>query len=93
MLSAVVFLTLGGLLACYTKNRGLKIYVLTLSVPATFIVGCSRIYLGGALWPHRCPGRLDGRCLLGAIVLDRGTPAPEARPCGDASRGIVKKSS
>ncbi|HKJ65524.1 MAG TPA: phosphatase PAP2 family protein [Desulfopila sp.] len=50
MLSAVVFLTLGGLLARYISNRRLKIYVLTLSVLTTVTVGCSRVYLG-VHWP------------------------------------------
>ena len=50
MLSAVVFLTLGGLLARYTKERRLKSYILTVSILATCIVGCSRVYLG-VHWP------------------------------------------
>jgi len=50
MLSAVVFLTVGSLLARYTGTRRLKIYVLSLSVLATLLVGLSRIYLG-VHWP------------------------------------------
>lgn len=50
MLSAVIFLTLGGLLAEYTKKRRLKIYVLSLSVVLTLLVGLSRVYLG-VHWP------------------------------------------
>ncbi len=50
MLSAVVFLTLGGLLARYTRQRRLKIYILVLAILATLLVGCSRVYLG-VHWP------------------------------------------
>ena len=50
MLSAVVFLTLGGLLARYTRQKRLKIYVLSLSILASLLVGISRIYLG-VHWP------------------------------------------
>ena len=50
MLSAVVFLTLGGLLARYTSQKRLKLYILSLSMLTTFMVGCSRVYLG-VHWP------------------------------------------
>ncbi len=50
MMSAVVFLTLGGLLARYTEKKRLKIYVLSLAILATLLVGISRVYLG-VHWP------------------------------------------
>lgn len=50
MVSAVVYLTLGGLLARYIRDKRMKIYVLTLAVLTTVIIGCSRVYLG-VHWP------------------------------------------
>jgi undecaprenyl-diphosphatase len=46
MLSAVVYLTLGSLLAAIMPNLKLKIYVLSVAVILSVFVGISRIYLG-----------------------------------------------
>jgi len=50
MLSAVVFLTLGALLAGAQKDRATRIYVLALAAVLTLAVGVSRVYLG-VHWP------------------------------------------
>jgi undecaprenyl-diphosphatase len=50
MLAAVVYLTLGALLARVQPQRRLKLYVLTLAVVLTVLVGLSRVYLG-VHWP------------------------------------------
>jgi undecaprenyl-diphosphatase len=50
MLSAVVYMTLGSLLAGHATSRTLKIYVLGVAVLLTFLVGASRAYLG-VHWP------------------------------------------
>lgn len=67
MMAAVVFLTLGALLALSAKDRRIKIYILSWSVLLTVSVGISRIYLGvhwptdvlagwiaGAIWATLC---------------------------------------
>lgn len=46
MLSAVVYLTLGALVAAAVPERRLKVYVLLVAVLVTLVVGASRVYLG-----------------------------------------------
>jgi undecaprenyl-diphosphatase len=46
MLSAVVYLTLGSLLARLVPKRHVKIYVICVALLVTFMVGLSRVYMG-----------------------------------------------
>ena len=46
MMAAVVYLTLGSLLAGLTTSKRLRIYYLSLSVIITMLVGISRVYMG-----------------------------------------------
>jgi undecaprenyl-diphosphatase len=46
MLSAIVYLTLGSLLAAVMPNPKLKVYVLSVAMMLTLFVGASRVYLG-----------------------------------------------
>ena len=46
MMSAVIYLTLGLLIAQSVQRRGIRFYVFALAVLLTLMVGLSRIYLG-----------------------------------------------
>jgi undecaprenyl-diphosphatase len=46
MLSAVVYLTLGSLLARLVEQRRLKVYFLSVALLLSFLVGVSRVYMG-----------------------------------------------
>jgi undecaprenyl-diphosphatase len=46
MLAAILYLTLGALLARFAVRRRTKVYLLTVALFATFVVGSSRAYLG-----------------------------------------------
>jgi undecaprenyl-diphosphatase len=50
MMAAVVYLTLGALLARTQPDRGVKVYIMTIAVVLAALVGISRVYLG-VHWP------------------------------------------
>jgi undecaprenyl-diphosphatase len=50
MMSAVVYLTLGSLLARLVQRRAIKFYFLLVALVLTFLVGVSRVYMG-VHWP------------------------------------------
>jgi undecaprenyl-diphosphatase len=46
MMSAVIYLTLGALLDRFVEGRRLKLYCLSVAMLLTFLVGCTRMFLG-----------------------------------------------
>ncbi|HSI39712.1 MAG TPA: phosphatase PAP2 family protein [Xanthobacteraceae bacterium] len=85
MLSAVTYLTLGALLARAQPRRRLKVYLLTVAVLLTVLIGLSRIYLG-VHWPTDvlagwCAGSAWALgCWLAALALQRGGAVEDDGP-------------
>ena len=90
LLAAVIYLTLGALLARFVATRQLKVYVLGVGVLLAFIVGVSRVYLGvhyptdvlagwtaGLLWAIIC--WLVARALQRRGVVERPANRPPER--------------
>lgn len=87
LLAAVIYLTLGALLARLVARRPLKIYVLGFAAFLSFLVGVSRVYLGvhyptdvlagwtvGLLWAILC--WLTARYLQRRGEVERPSPSP-----------------
>ena len=95
MMAAVVFLTLGALIARALPRRRQKIYALSVAVVATVLVGISRVYLG-VHWPTDVlAGWIAGAgwavaCLLVARALARrGMMHPERVDDTEGAEGAV----
>jgi undecaprenyl-diphosphatase len=87
MMSAIVYLTIGVILARFVMARRLKLYCLAVAAMLTGIVGLTRIYLGvhyptdvlagwtaGLVWATLC-------WLLARILQKRGkNPASDSLP-------------
>ena len=65
MLAAIVYLTLGALLARFAARRRTRVYLLTVALFVTFVVGSSRVYLG----VHYPTDVLAGWCIGSAWAL------------------------
>ncbi len=76
MMAAVTYLTLGSLAARALKERASRIYVLSLAVATTLLIGASRIYLGVHWSSDVLGGWCAGfawalLCWLGTRILQR----------------------
>jgi undecaprenyl-diphosphatase len=93
MLSAVVYLTLGALVAASLPRASLKIYVLSIAVLLTLMVGVSRVYMGvhyptdvlagwmaGLAWALGCWWFAHWLQLRGRVEPEDTPPPEKAQP-------------
>lgn len=90
MMSAVVYLTLGTLLATVVPRARLKVYILVVAASLSIIVGVSRVYLGvhyptdvfagwaaGLVWALTCWLIAHYLQKRGAVESDSGSVSPQ----------------
>jgi undecaprenyl-diphosphatase len=101
MLSAVVYLTLGVLLARLVPHRGVKIYFIIIAALLTGMVGVSRIYMGvhyptdvlagwtaGLVWASLCYAVARYLQIRGAVERDVDEPGGrQVSRASDPARG------
>jgi undecaprenyl-diphosphatase len=93
MLSAIVYLTLGALLARLVDNRRSKIYILIVALGLTFLVGLSRVFMGVHYPTDVLAGWTAGLvwaviCWLVAKRLSVADPST-CEPCGRSDGGTA----
>lgn len=96
MLSAVVYLTLGAMLTRLVERRRVKVFVMSVAVTLSLVIGASRVYLGvhyptdilagwsaGLVWAGLC--WMLTRYLQRRGAVERDSPEPEI---ASANRGV-----
>lgn len=102
LLSTVVYLTLGAMLARAAKGRRLKSYIMGVAIVIALIVGCSRVYLGlhwpsdvvagwsmGAAWASVC--WLAERSVRSRFVGQQPAQSGEVGQIGFPKDGLAPK--
>ncbi len=95
MMSAILYLTLGALLARLVESMWLKLYFVAVALVVTFLVGCSRVYMGvhyptdvlagwcaGLSWALLC--WLAARFLQRHGAVESSATGPDAPPANGA---------
>ncbi len=86
MVSAIVYLTLGALLAQQTNQMRGKLFILAIAVVMTILVGLSRIYLGVHYPSDVVAGWIAGLAWMCLCWVAARLLSPQAKPSGSGRR-------